>query len=235
MKKILDIGCGDGHNMYYLSKWKQNLVIGIELSQDTIRIAKKRYPNLDIRHMNAEKIKFQNQEFDEVYAIDILEHVDKLDKVVKEIYRVIKVGGKLIVGVPYEKSERLLLKIRPSYFREIHHVRIFKGAELEQLMAGNGFNLVSKKRDGFLSHINLIYQFLTTKKSNTQCSIGDWRDNIFSRLIFVSVSFFQPYILKTNGKYIPIWIITLPIGYLLNYFGNKRLPKSIRYEFIRSV
>jgi hypothetical protein len=39
--------------------------------------------------------------------------------------------------------------------------------------------------------------------------------------------------LKTPLKYIPLWIITLPIGWLINSVGNMYFPKSFYYEFIK--
>ena len=64
MKKrhnILEIGFGEGHNMNLLSKNKENKVVGVDLSKEIVNLTKKRYPNLDVYQMNAEKLKFKNQ------------------------------------------------------------------------------------------------------------------------------------------------------------------------------
>jgi|GEM_PF-1287775 len=234
MKNILEIGCGQGFNSYLLSKKKNNKVIGIDMSKENIDVSKKRYPGVDFRVENSEKINFCDNYFDEVYAIDVLEHVDNLDKVSDEITRILKIGGKLIVFVPAEKSEKWLLKIRPSYFQEIHHVRIFKGDDLKNRFERRGLVMSKKRSLGFLQHIELFYLFSVNKQSNTQLGIGNWRDSLISKMIHILLLFFDPVILKTPLKYFPLYLVTVPIGCIINFFGNFFFPKSISYEFIKN-
>lgn len=231
MKSILEIGCGQGFNTYLLSKDKQNNVIGIDLSKEDIEISRQRYPNINFLIMNAEKLTFKNNSFDVVYAIEILEHIDHLDKVLSEVKRVLKKGGKFIVSIPYHNSEKWLLKLRPTYFKEIHHVRIFKKNELESLLKSKGFYMKRKIKKGFLQHVELYFLFKRKINSKTQVSIGSWRDNIWTKTLHVIVLYFDPLVLKTPLVYFPIWIITLPLGFLINYFGNRVFPKSFYYEF----
>ena len=75
MKKILDLGSGDGFFAYTLSRKKDNDVYGIDLSKESISISKKRYSRVNFQVMNSEKMKFKNNFFDEIYAMDVLEHV----------------------------------------------------------------------------------------------------------------------------------------------------------------
>ena len=83
MKFILELGSGEGYLTFLLSKKKENKVIGIDFSPDNIKVSKKRYPKADYRLMNCEKMTFKDSYFDEIYAMDILEHVDNLEKVIK--------------------------------------------------------------------------------------------------------------------------------------------------------
>lgn len=232
-KKILEIGSGQGFNTYLLSKIKHNKVIGIDLSKEDIKISRKRYPEVDFIVMNAENLSFSNNYFDTVYAIEVLEHVDSLDKVLNEIKRVLKKGGKLIVSVPYYKSEEWLLKLRPTYFQEIHHVRIFKKNELENLLKNKAFILDKKIKKGFLQHMELFFLFKRKINSRTQVSIGSWRDNIWTKSLHAVILYFDPLVLKTPLVYFPIWIMTIPIGILINSVGNIFFPKSYYYEFIK--
>lgn len=233
MRKVLEIGCGQGFYSNVLARSKKRSVVGIDISFEDIQISKKRYPNVKFLQMSAEMLKFKKSTFDEVYAIEVLEHVDDLQKVLDEIARVLKVGGKLIVSVPYYKSESWLKKIRPSYFKEIHHVRVFKETELERYMKKRGFFLHTKKRKGFLQHIELYILFKRNVKSKTQLSIGSWRDNYFTKFVHITALYFDRAVLLTPLRYIPFWVVTLPIGELVNYVGNKSFPKSSYYEFIK--
>lgn len=234
MKNILDVGCGQGFQSYVLSKNKNNRVVGIDISKENIEISHKRYPRVNFLVMNAGKMNFKKNHFDEIYAIEVLEHVNNLEKVLNEITRVLKVGGKLIVSVPYYKSEIWLIKLRPTYFKEIHHVRIFKDNELESLCKKSNLVLKKKKRTGFIQHIELYFLFKRKIKSSTQVSIGSWRDNFFTMTLHASLGFFDPMVLKTPLVYFPIWIVGIPIGFVINIFGNHLFPKSLYYEFIKN-
>lgn len=232
-KEILEIGCGQGFNTYLLSKNKLNSVIGIDLSVKDIKIAQQRYPGITFSMMNAEKLKFKDNSFDYVIALQILEHVDNLDQVLDEIARVLKVKGRLVASIPFYKSEKWLLKVRPSYFKEIHHVRIFKYNELEKHCQHKGLTLVKKKRVGFLQHVELYLLFKRKITSNNQTSIGSWRDTFWTKTVHAIMLFFDPICLQTPLKFFPIWIIAIPFGFVINFIGNIFFPKSLDYEFIK--
>jgi SAM-dependent methyltransferase len=234
-KNILEIGCGQGFNTYLLSKNENNKVVGVDLSDQNIKIANKRYKGVNFLVMDVSKLNFENEYFDSVYAMDILEHVDDLNSVLRECCRVLKQGGKFIINVPAEKSEAWLLKIRPTYFQEIHYVRIFndKRNELENILQKFNFEVVKKIPRDFLHHIELYWLFTRKKKSSTQLGIGNWRDTKINMLIHIGLLFFDNDVFITPLKYIPIWIITLPIGTFINFFGNRVFPKSFYYEFVK--
>lgn len=228
-KKNLEIGCGQGFNAYCLSQG--NDIVGIDISAENIAIARKRFPRVDYRVMNMERLEFTDGYFDRVYSLDVLEHVDNLDRVIAEVRRVLKPGGQFIINIPYWKSEQWLLKLRPAYFDEIHHVRIFGENSLEKLLADKKFSLIKKRRTGFLHHIFQYYMFKRKPSTKTQLGIGHWRDNWKTKSLYVSLMFFDEQLFKTPVRFCPLWIITLPIGLLIDLFGNIFLPKSLSYEF----
>ncbi len=228
-KKILEIGCGQGFNAYCLSR--KDEIIGIDKSGEDIAVARKRFPRVDYRVMNMERLEFIDGYFDQVYSLDVLEHVDNLDMVIAEARRVLKLGGKFIINIPYWKSEQWLLKLRPTYFKEIHHIRIFGENSLEELLADKKFSLIRKRRIGFLHHVFQYYMFKRKPSGKTQLGIGHWRDNWKTKLLYASMMFFDEQLFRTPVRFCPLWIITLPIGLLINLFGNIFLPKSLFYEF----
>ncbi len=233
MKRVLEIGCGQGFNSYVLAKKKENEVVGIDLSKEDIKVARERYSHIKFLQMNCEKMSLENNYFDEVYAYDVLEHVDNLQKTISEVRRVLKKKGKFIINVPHYNSEKWLLKLRPTYFKEIHHVRVFRENELDHLLRQNSFKLLRKDKKGFLQHIELFFLFSRKINSKTQLSIGSWRDNYFTKSLHAVMLYFDPLVIHTPLIYFPIWIITLPIGYLINFFGNIYFPKSFYYEAVK--
>lgn len=236
IKRILDIGCGTGFRTSRLAKRTNRIVTGIDISRANIKKAKELYPNAFFKKMSAEKILFPDNHFDEVYATDVLEHIDNLEPVILEIARVLKKQGILKIIVPSEKSENWLIQIRPSYRKEIHHVRVFKNNEIEKIFEDKGFVLKKMRRRDFLQHLELYYFFKTQKRSSTQLEIGSWRSNPISIFIHALVSMFNPFwVFNTPLIYFPLWIITLPIGYFSNFFGNKVMPKSIYWELVKTA
>ncbi len=233
MKRILDLGSGEGYFTYLLSKKKNNKVVGIDFSPENVKISKKRYPRVEYKVMDCENLKFKDNYFDEIYAMDVLEHVDNLGKVLKEVKRVLKPNGKFVVNIPYHKSEYWLLKIRPTFHKEIHHVRIFKEDQLETQLKKMGIEMTKKRKTAFLQHVLLYVLFKRKINSTVQTSIGSWRDTLGTKFVFGFMLLFDPFILKTPLKYFPVWIITVPIGETINLFGNKIFPRSVYYEFLK--
>ena len=232
-KRILDLGCGQGYNTRYLSK--RNQVIGIDISAEDIAIAERKFPKVDFRVMDGGALQFETNYFDEIYAQDALEHLDNIESAIKEVKRVLNPGGRFTVTIPYWKSEKWLLKIRPTYFEEIHHVRIFGDGELEGLLSKYGFTMIKKRRIGFLSHIFQYYMFKRKTKKKSQLGIGLWSDSWQATFLFVALLFFDTQVFKSPLKYVPIWIITMPIGLVINFFGNIFFPKTIYYQFKKNA
>lgn len=85
--KILDLGCG---------KKKRIGSIGVDYSD--------RY-NADVIHdLNKFPYPFPDNEFDKIYLDNVLEHLDDVIRVIEEVHRICKVGGKVKIIVPYFRS-----------------------------------------------------------------------------------------------------------------------------------
>lgn len=232
--KILEVGCGKGRNAEVLKKhWKAD-VVGIDLSPEIIATAERLHPSVEFQVMSLESLDFPNQNFDRIYGLDVLEHVDDLAKSADEIVRVLKPKGVLVVNVPAEKSEHWLLKIRPSYFEEMHHVRIFKAGEMEKLFSERGLLLAKHKRKGFIDHLLLFYLFRRINPSSSQLGIGRWSDSRLGTILFALQTYTKPeFVFSTWLWLFPVWIVLIPLGFLINTVGNRFFPKSMYYEFIK--
>lgn len=91
---ILDVGCGAGFLSNFLSE-KGFKVTGIDLSQESLQVARLRDPTLKATYTYADayQLPFANQSFEVVTCTDFLEHVSKPQLVLSEIERVLKPGG----------------------------------------------------------------------------------------------------------------------------------------------
>lgn len=110
--QILDFGCGNGRLVDLLVKEKSDLEYqGVDISKYLIDIARKKYPNQKfIVLQNQEKISFENESFDLIMAIAVFHHLspEMAEKNLKELNRILKKEGKLILTVWYLWSWRYL-------------------------------------------------------------------------------------------------------------------------------
>lgn len=94
---VLDLGCGNGVSTANI---KGTNVIGMDLSSNQMVRAKERFKDTNYVMGDASKIPFKNNTFDLVVSINLLHHITDSDKVLKEIYRVLKKGGKVLTVDP---------------------------------------------------------------------------------------------------------------------------------------
>lgn len=98
--KILDIGCGWGKIMNYVSKQTNAVVEGITLSTEQVN-----YINNTYKHLKAYELHFRdlptslNGTYDRVYVIGMIEHVrcPNYKKFLQKIYDLLKPGGRLVL------------------------------------------------------------------------------------------------------------------------------------------
>lgn len=103
-KIVLDIACGEGYGSNLISKIA-NKVIGVDISDEAINHAKLKYinENLEFNVGSADNIPLLNNSVDVVVSFETIEHHDKHLEMFKEIKRVLKSDGLMIMSSP-EKS-----------------------------------------------------------------------------------------------------------------------------------
>lgn len=100
--KILDVGCGIGYLFGEIRKKnKKCQLTGIDFN---INVAKLSVPGCKFKVEDCTQLSFKEDSFDVVYALDSLEHIERIDVAVEQIKRVLKAGGKLIITGPTESS-----------------------------------------------------------------------------------------------------------------------------------
>jgi SAM-dependent methyltransferase len=94
--RILDVGCGTGANLEMLANFGQ--AEGVDVSDDALEFC--RAKGLKTHKGLAEKLPFENESFDVVTALDVVEHLDDDIAGLKEMNRVLKSGGMTLIFVP---------------------------------------------------------------------------------------------------------------------------------------
>lgn len=102
-KKVLDVACGVGYGSYLMSQWGAKNVTGIDISKEAIQQAKEIFKedNIDFRCDTVECLKdFPDNYFDLAISLETIEHLDNPIEFLKEVRRVVKFTGTIIVSCP---------------------------------------------------------------------------------------------------------------------------------------
>jgi acetyltransferase-like isoleucine patch superfamily enzyme len=124
---VLDVGCGEGFITNHLNPLCKR-IIGIDYSEEAIKIAKTTHKDIDFFVMTATNLQFENQSFEKVLCLELLEHLTPLQALTskKEILRVLKPGGLIIGSTPLRDGE----KSSPNTYSHIHEYSEFELFEL---------------------------------------------------------------------------------------------------------
>jgi len=105
--KVLDVGCGVGlFCTLALERDDIEEIHGVDLQEAAIEEAREnvKSPKVTLHHGFAEELIYRDDYFDTVVVTETLEHVTSVDKVLSEIHRVLKPGGRIVLTVPYKGS-----------------------------------------------------------------------------------------------------------------------------------
>jgi ubiquinone/menaquinone biosynthesis C-methylase UbiE len=115
--KILDIGCGTGLILERI-KSKVKVKIGIDISRGMLFKAKAR--RLWVFQSDVLSLPFKDNSFDLVYSFKVLAHVEEIKRAIKEMTRIVRPGGYLVLEFYNRLSLRYLARLikRPRYISD---------------------------------------------------------------------------------------------------------------------
>lgn len=99
LDRILDFGCGEGTRLNWVAQNKTGS-LGLDISQKGTELARKKYPRLNFKKADLEKVPLKDKSFDLVYSAYVLEHLSHPEKVLKEAMRLLKPKGHLLLIAP---------------------------------------------------------------------------------------------------------------------------------------
>lgn len=129
---LLDVGCGTGIILDSLSKYGR--AVGIDISPHALEFCRKRGHYLTYLE-DASYLHFEDDSFDLVTALDVIEHIEEDSKVLREIWRVCKLGGFAIISVPAYKF------LWSLHDEALGHKRRYSLIELKRKFESAGFQL----------------------------------------------------------------------------------------------
>ena len=127
---VLDVGCG---NRPYEGLFKNCSYIGLDVENSGRSMALKQ-PDY---FYDGKKIPFKSESFDVLLSTQVLEHVANPPALLNEMFRVLKVGGVLIISLPF---------VFPEHEQPFDYYRFTRFGVVE-LLEGAGFQVQEIKRD----------------------------------------------------------------------------------------
>jgi 2-polyprenyl-3-methyl-5-hydroxy-6-metoxy-1,4-benzoquinol methylase len=147
---LLDIGCAQGFFLFSASQAGYTAK-GIEISKDAAEYAIREF-GLGVEAKPFEQIQFPENHFDVVTLWQVLEHVPYPLTILKEVHRILKPGGLLVVSTP--NIEGIPAKILRKKWWDIKrlHINQFTTKTLMDILQNGGFkNTSSVSYRGFVS------------------------------------------------------------------------------------
>ena len=164
-KDVLDYGCGVGTITEKVINYEPKNISGIDISDKSISIAKKRSKelNLNIQYQvqNCEATTLSSESFDVIYGSGILHHLD-LAKSTMELNRLLKINGSMIFMEPLGTNPLINLyrKLTPGSRTADEHPFVTKDFDFIKSTLGT----VTVKYYGFISLIFFLF-YRNSKKS----------------------------------------------------------------------
>lgn len=102
--RVLDLGCGIGLSLHILAQIFPNTV-GCDIDEKALKACDKilkevGVSNIDLKLYDGRKLPFSSNTFDGILSIEVVEHVENPNLMLKEIQRVLKKDGILIITTP---------------------------------------------------------------------------------------------------------------------------------------
>jgi len=115
--QVLEVGVGTGINLGMYPRSAR--VTGIDLSSRMLdkakkRIAEKNLTNCDLAEMDATNLSFADNSFDVVYAPYVISVVPDPVKVAREMYRVCRPGGRVVILNHFKSANPLMSKFETA-------------------------------------------------------------------------------------------------------------------------
>ncbi len=180
--RLLELGCGPGFYACRLSEEYPNLrTTGVDLSESLIRRAKRRararsLSNCSFQHADAHSLPYPSGSIDSVVVSRLFLIVPDKEGIVREIFRVLKPGGRCFIAEPTSGFRTrlplalmwLLARLTTSpagKYREPQQADVMSRPDFEALIHSEPWETVDLEHDGW-------YQYAVCQRGPTTFAAG---------------------------------------------------------------
>lgn len=147
--RILDISAGTGLLAKYLLDrgYAFSEMVLNDVSEEMLRIARHRFegnPSISFSEESSEELRFEDQSFDRVISINSFHHYNNQEKVISEIRRVLKPGGKVYILDWNRKGIFNLVNYGIDLFSD-ETIQTLNIDEIGKMLEGSSFRIEEQK------------------------------------------------------------------------------------------
>lgn len=149
-QRLLDLGCGTGWAVHYAASLvhQRGEFYGIDISPKMIEKAEAGSSGLQNIHFykrGADQLPFDDDFFDFIISSNSFHHYFNPDKVLSEVYRVLKPGGRIYILDPTGDTFIVRMSDRRTHKKDPSHVKLYSTKEFWALFARAKLSHVASK------------------------------------------------------------------------------------------
>jgi ubiquinone/menaquinone biosynthesis C-methylase UbiE len=158
-QSVLEIGCGNGNGTKLIKKYyAPNKISAIDLDEKMIEIAQKRNKDSTVtfKVMDASNLDFPDNQFDAIFDFAMIHHIPEWRDCLKELKRVIKPNGELIIEDlsmdSFSKDIGRLWKLLSDHPYDV----MYTAREFKEYLIELGFNIINYKESNPLKLVKFF-------------------------------------------------------------------------------
>jgi ubiquinone/menaquinone biosynthesis C-methylase UbiE len=138
-KATIDVGCGIGYVLKKIPR-KNNLLVGLDVNRSLVKHARKECQGKEYHFMVADacKLPVTNNVFDDVFMVEVIEHLREPNAALAECVRILRPKGRLLLTTPnglFYKAFHHRSMVSP------YHVDEYTVSEVVRLIQNSGLSL----------------------------------------------------------------------------------------------
>jgi 2-polyprenyl-3-methyl-5-hydroxy-6-metoxy-1,4-benzoquinol methylase len=167
-KRVVDLGCGEGIALEKLAtEFPDKESLGVDLEIENIQIC--RDHELKAVYSNLCELALGSSSVDFCLCIDVLEHLQKPVEAAREIYRILRPGGRLIIVIPNDRNfflARLAMGMFKEAFYDAGHARQWKPEDVKGLLKAGGFTISAERSLPFVFWQTSLHHMIVADKES---------------------------------------------------------------------
>jgi ubiquinone/menaquinone biosynthesis C-methylase UbiE len=165
---ILEAGCGNGDWLFYLKKSGYKKIVGLDFSDMSLKKVRTMDKNIMLIKGDIRNLPIKEKCFDSVLSFGVIEHFQKPQRLITEMYRVIKNNGNIFLDTPNTLSlhtfYRFYRRIRGTWV--VGYEDSYTPKKLTKMIRKAGFKVLNKGTRGRYGRLDIFgfLSFVVAKK-----------------------------------------------------------------------